>query len=656
MGIFVKQGVLNADGTVTDAIWDGYVTDVMKKLASGNGTIPGVQIGPSIPPLPGAAQLNLKDKKLFGDFHNTWRPKYEAMVRGIDTDGSYNLNKVVPFLFDPTAAAKSINASAPPLKLDEALAQMLVPTNMVPEPAGSFFSNTGDKSFTEVEKLPGMSDAEFTVAVAAKQAENASKLSEALAIPPLPPIPQVPDIKILELGYTEQYTNEINSALSPTLSYPVMASGAGMIDLAEAIASSITNPTQLPAKVMEAVGNQNAKVAPPSMQTSTFEIAANSVFEEHRAKYTAAVMLAQNIGHGVIVDALSATPFDQFGFEIMREPEEVEEASALLPDPLSGRRYKILKIIEDYLGPPPNSYVSILENKAKFEEVTKWEAPEAVQDVLKLKDAYKDTEVALGAAQSNTEKTFLVELLQELRKTARDKALTDYLEGLKELPKKLTAPVATTCNAFPPYVIARKLGMKPSEYTLNDVEINFTMGNGTKIVNQKLQLIGGLDTMRRAARLKGCWVDAMSGPNRSWDPSVGLPKPGDVLLISEGNRLFGDGTNINVTSLREKGGEPWDTDARHVGFLFDSYGTYTPDDPDYETYWLTADAGQGSVANGDQRVSYVNRPVVIPPVNNEVQIVILGEQNHYTKERKKAYLAGWLDVDKLPIAEEKEIF
>lgn len=654
MGIFVKQGVLNSDGTVTDVIWDGYVSDVMKKLASGNGTIPGVQIGPAIPPLPGAAQLNLKDKKLFGDFHETWRPKYEAMVRGIDADGGYKLSEFsgAPIM-DPTAMAKSLSANAPPLKLEDALAQMLVPASMIPEPAGVFFSNMGDKSFTEVEKLPEMTDQEFTAAVVAKEAESAAKFTEALEIPPLQPIPQVPDVKILELGYTEQYTNEVNSALSPALAYPAMI-GPGLPDLAGAVLGSLTSPQDLPKKVMEAVGNQNAKVAPPSMETSTFEIAANSVFEEHRAKYTAAVMLAQNIGHGVIVDALSATPFDQFGFEIMREPEEVEAASALLPDPLSGRRYKILKIIEDYLGPPPNSYVSILENKAKFEEVTHWEPPATVKATISLKDEYQKAQIELGEARKQGASILAIAALT----AKRDLLQKAYLGGAKlasEIQRN-QPQVATTCNAFPPYVIARKLGMKPAEYMLNDVKIDFTISSGKVIENQPLQLIGGLDTMRRAGRLKGCWVDAMSGPDRSWDPNVGLPKPGDVLLLSMGNALVGDQTKINLTSLRETGGEPWDTDARHVGFLFDSYGTYTPEDPDYETYWLTADAGQGAVANGDQRVAYVNRPVVIPPVNNEIRIVIMGEQNHVTGERKKAYVAGWLNVDKLAIAEENEIF
>ena len=193
-------------------------------------------------------------------------------------------------------------------------------------------------------------------------------------------------IKTQELGYTEQYTAELNSALSPVLAYPIMTSPAGAADLAGAIAGAITSPPELPFKVIEAVGNQNIKFAPPSMETSTFEIAVNSTFEEHRAKYTAATMLAQNIGHGTIVDAMSATPFDQGGFEIIRQPEEEEPAASLFKDPLSGRRYKILKLIEDWLGPPPKSYVSLRENESKFKELTNWSPPTDIINSLDKKE------------------------------------------------------------------------------------------------------------------------------------------------------------------------------------------------------------------------------------------------------------------------------
>jgi hypothetical protein len=663
MGIFVKQGVLNADGTVTDVIWDGFVSDVIKKMSTAQGTIPGVQIGPAVEPVAGAQALNLKDKNIFGDFHKTWRPRYEAMVRGIDADGSYKLSEFsgVPIM-DPTAMAPSIGAAPPPMSIGDALAEMAIPANPKLAPPLFFTEILADPKFTTVEKLPEMSDQEFQDACKAKEDESKLKFVEALAIPPVAPIPQIPDVKILELGYTEQYTNEINSALSPTLAYPAMI-GPGLAELAGAILDSLASPPDLPKKVMKVVGDQNAKVAPPSMETSDFEKSVNSVFEEHRAKYTAAVMLAQNIGHGTVVDALSATPFDQFGFEIMREPEEPEPAATVKLDPLSGRRYKILKIIQDYIGKPPFAYVSILEDPKKFEQVTGWSAPTAAKEANDVKEEIKKLQEeknqvynpSNNAPQLNSEQKKAK--LDELNKKIKDTQGV-YSEKMKNM--KFDKPVATTCNAFPAFVIARKLGMKPKEYTLSQT-IDYTLGDGTKKKNEPLQLVGGLDSMRKAGRLRNCWVDAMSN-NGAWDPKVGLPKMGDVLLLSMGNKLFSNSAAINLEKLRSQGGEPWDTDARHVGFLFDDVGIYFdyPEEDGEDFFWLTADAGQGSVALADQRVAYVIRPIRIPGRHAQAdpkgRIMIMGEPDYSGKRNKRAYLAGWLDVDKLSIENEAEIF
>jgi hypothetical protein len=634
MGIFEKQGVLNPDGTVTDEIWNGFVSDVIKKLSKGGSTIPGVQLGPKIEPTPGAQQLDLKNKNLFPDFHEVWRPRYEAMVKGIDAEGAYNLNKYVPFLFDPTAMAATLGATPPPMKMADAFTEMLNPANLTPP---LFFIKLADPQFTEVEKLPEMSAEEYDIAVAAKESESAGKLFEALAAPPIPPIPQIPDPKLQELGYTEQYTNEINSALSPVLAYPILATGAGAVDLVGAIGGSITNPPELPAKVLEAVGKQNIKFAPPSMETSSFEIAVNSTFEEHRAKYTAATMVAQNIGHGTIVDAMSATPFDQGGFEIIREPEEPEPAATLFKDPLSSRRYKVLQIIENWLGKPPNSFVSNLQNKEKFKELTNWEVPGEIGTALDVKK----------------EKTLLDEQLKPYTSKPVGQLTSDEKNAAEQIQQKINEknqqigdlmakakgkPIATTCNAFPIFIM-RKLGIKESEYVFKQ--------NGVQY-----QLLGGLDTMRQAARLKGCWVDAMSGPDRTWDPSVGLPKEGDIFLLSMGSHLFNN--SAKPDKLREQGSEPWDTDARHVGIFFDLVGTYTPEDPKNPVYWLTADAGQGAVASGEQKAAYVNRPVIVPD-GGGAKIIVKGEPDIFGN-RKDAFLAGWLDIDKLTIADEAQVF
>jgi len=634
MGIFEKQGVLNPDGTVTDAIWDGFVSDVVKKLSKGGGTIPGVQLGPAIEPTPGAQQLNLKNKSLFPDFHKDWRPRYEAMVRGIDADGAYQLSQYGAPIFDPTAMAKTLGAQAPPMKLPDALAAM-TPAQLAPP---VFIPGLGDPNLTEVPKLPEMTDEEYALALDEKKASSIAKMIEAMAAPPIPPIPQVPDVKLQELGYTEQYTAELNSALSPVLAYPIMTSPAGATDLAGAVAGAITSPPELPFKVIEAVGKQNIKFAPPSMETSSFEIAVNSTFEEHRAKYTAATMLAQNIGHGTIVDAMSATPFDQGGFEIIREPEEPPPAATLFKDPLSSRRYKILKIIEDWLGQPPNSYVSILENKSKFNELTKWEPPEAIQQSLQVKEKNKaiENELKEYSKKPANQLTIADNVAIAIKKAQIESGNRQIAALQKEAATG--KPIATTCNAFPIFIM-RRLGIKPTEYQFQH--------KGTTY-----QLLGGLDTMRQAARIKGFWVDAMSGPGATWDPSVGLPKEGDIFLMSVGNRLYFNPGNPD--KLREKGSEPWDTDARHVGMFFDLAGTYTPEDPNYSEFWLTADAGQGAVASGDQRAAYVNRPVIIPDGPGG-RILIMGEPDIFGN-RKQIILAGWLDIDKLTIANEAPVF
>jgi len=638
MGIFEKQGVLNPDGTVTDEIWNGFVSDVIKKLSKGGSTIPGVQLGPKIEPTPGAQQLDLKNKSLFSDFHEVWRPRYETMVKGIDAEGAYQLSQTTGApLFDPTAMAKTLGAQAPPMKLPDALMAM-TPAQAPKLLPPTFIVDLGDPGLTEVPKLPEMTDQEYALALEEKKASSIAKMVEALAVPPVPPIPQVPDVKILELGYTEQYTNEVNSALSPTLAYPLLTNPAiGAADLAGAILGGITSPPDLPGKIVEAVGKQNIKFAPPSMETSTFEIAVNSTFEEHRAKYTAATMVAQNIGHGTIVDAMSATPFDQGGFEIIREPEEPEPAATLFKDPLSSRRYKVLQLIENWLGKPPNSFVSNLQNKEKFKELTNWEVPGEIGAALeeKKKKTLLDEQIKPFTSKP------VEQLTPEEKQAAEDiqQKINEKNQQIGDLMAKAKGkPIATTCNAFPIFIM-RKLGIKQSEYVFEQ--------NGVQY-----QLLGGLDTMRQAARLKGCWVDAMSGPDRTWDPSVGLPKEGDIFLLSMGSHLFNN--SAKPDKLREQGSEPWDTDARHVGIFFDLVGTYTPEDPKNPVYWLTADAGQGAVASGEQKASYVNRPVIVP-VGGGAKIIVKGEPDIFGN-RKDAFLAGWLDIDKLTIADEAQVF
>lgn len=621
MGILKDTKVLNEDGTVPDSIWEGFISDIKKKLATGKSTIPGVQIGPPIEPNPAAKLLDLKDTSLYPDFKNVWRPRYEAMVKGIDAAPAYQLSQLLGGapIYDPTAMATSLGVPpAEPMQLPDALSAM-TPAKLPDLIPLTFITNLGDSGLTEVEKTPEMSQEEYDAAVKLKQEQGAAKIIENLAVPPLPPIPPIPDIKNQQLGYSELYSSEIQEAESLLPSWVDGTTTAGPT-LVAAILEGVSNPPEMGGKIIQGVGDINSKYSPTQMETSSFEIAVSSTFEEHRAKYTAAVTVGQKIGHGAILDGLMATPFDQGGFEIIREPENLDDEPTNFKDPLSGRRYKILQVIEEYIGDPPNSYVSLLENKGKFEEVTKFNIEEGsdLEGYITAYRARADAASAFDAAPAD-------------KKDEKKKELDEATKKLSETKKP--DKVATTCNAFPPFVMG-KIGW--DRRTQNILKLSK--------FNKELKILGGLDEMRSAARIKGWWVDAM--PNGVWDESIGLPKEGDIFLLCKDQKCYPQ-PPPNAESLKEQGIMPWDLQVQHVGVIFDMTKSYLPDK---EGEWiLTADAGQGSVAMGDQRVAYVKRQLIRGHMGKRLGLA--GEED-WNGKRTIVTLAGWLNVDLIDIPNE----
>lgn len=236
---------------------------------------------------------------------------------------------------------------------------------------------------------------------------------------------------------------------------------------------------------------------------------------------------------------------------------------------------------------------------------------------------------------------------------------------------KKFGPIATTCGSLPAYVF-RQLGVNPKhpyydgvpKGRFKDNEPTPPPGGPSGNGPAALPTIGGggLEALRQAGRYLGCWVEGIK-PDGTW---TGLfPKEGDVFLIVGDSLCYKN----NATTKQNSEGFSWnytyDTNVLHVGIIYDKYGAYLNDgeDADYENpeqganIWISADAGQGSVLNGEQKAEYVKRGIAIPLKRADGEgwagkLSIDGEQDT-NGGRPKRYLGGWIDVDKLVIVNPK---
>lgn len=339
MGYLIDAGVLDASGNLKEEVWKGYVYDVVNALKTGKGILPpGVSCGPPMKPVSGANELNLGNKDLFPEFHKTWRPRYEAMVKSMDVNGDFQLAKsgILPAI-DPTAVATLIGATPPDMgDFPACIVAMMASPPM------------GTQPFI-VKNFPDL--AANLPAVAELLSPDSAFIKAVIPSPPDLPKVTLPDPRLLEFGYTEEFNFSKDLALAPFKTQIKMMVPAIIVGELPGLLMDIAsgNPLALISFICEQIrGDQ-----PRPMSTSYTEIAAQQVLIEHQVKYQTGGFIAQNIGSGQILKAMCNAPLELGGLNMIPDEEKVFEEIKLQIKINSPIRKTCRKLIEGVLPPRP---------------------------------------------------------------------------------------------------------------------------------------------------------------------------------------------------------------------------------------------------------------------------------------------------------------
>lgn len=324
MGVLTDAGII-VDGKISDKIFKKYVLDVKEMISTGKGLFPdSIPCSQKLEPLEGSSVLNLEDEQDFSEFHSTWRPRYESMVKSLDAPGDFQLAKKAPipgiFLMDPTAVATALGATPPDLDLPGALAAMLSAQAGGP-------SLSMDKGPVPVAQYIAL----YLNSIKITPPELVAKIGSLVApSPPIPPIPSLPDIRLLDLGYTEEYNFAYDLALAPLKAHLRMMIPALIVGEMPGIITKLAQGDVL-GGLVKFVCNQVSADQPQPMSTSALEIAAQQVLQQHQVKYQALVFVGQNVGSGVIVSGLARTPLAAGGLDVFPagDEEDIDAGKAL---------------------------------------------------------------------------------------------------------------------------------------------------------------------------------------------------------------------------------------------------------------------------------------------------------------------------------------
>jgi hypothetical protein len=372
-------------------------------------------------------------------------------------------------------------------------------------------------------------------------------------------------------------------------------------------------------------------------------------------------------------------------YKIMKEDlEEAEEAEADLTELVGGVGESFVVSNQGYYNnggeqAGTSIEVAIYEKiDSQFSVRYMLEMPPNSDSKIYTQTKYRGAPTASGYynADEKQEKKYLgtIPIREKLDKAydlqQQAQAKKDSANVTKKNAKKF-GPVATTCGSLPAYVF-RQLGVNPKPPHLDGVpkgrfkddEPTPPPGGPSGNGPPALPTIGGggLEALRQAGRYLGCWVEGIK-PDGTW---TGLfPKEGDVFLIVGDSPAYKNSGTTKQNSEGFSWNYAYDNNVLHVGIIYDKYGAYLNDgeDADYENpeqganVWISADAGQGSVLNGEQKAEYVKRGIALPLKRTDGEgwagkLSIDGEQDT-NGSRPKRYLGGWIDVDKLVIANEK---
>lgn len=315
MGTLTDAGIVK-DGKATDEAFRGYVKDVIKMCSTGEGLFPdGIKCSKKVDPVPGADMLQLEDKKKFPEFHSVWRPRYDKMVSTLDADGDFQLAKTLPGIgtafMDPTAVAVAMGAHPPNMDLEKALAAMLAAQAKLV--AFDPFTPPAFQAFIGAY----MSDLNPLDPAILDKAKN-------IIIPsfPIPLIPQLPNPVLLDFGYTEQYKFDLDLALAPVKTQAKMMLPAVIIGDLPGIMTKLLQGDV--GALIQFICDQTASEQPEPMSTSSLEIAAQQILQQHQVKMQALTFVGQNIGSGVVTSGLARAP-GPAGLGILRDlPPEPE--------------------------------------------------------------------------------------------------------------------------------------------------------------------------------------------------------------------------------------------------------------------------------------------------------------------------------------------
>ena len=578
MGILQDIKVI-VDGKVSDAAFKGYINDVKKMLKTGDGIFPsGVECNKKVEPTPGAELLRLEDEELFPEFHSIWRPRYESMVFALDVPGDFQLakNGLLPMI-DPTAVATAIGVDPPDLTLEQALGAMIAGPPMGTQPFIALYFPKVAANLSELTKFLN---------------PNSDFLKILVPSPPIPAIPKLPNPLLFQLGYTERFNFEVELALAPVKTQAkLMLPALSLPNFPELVSKLLQG--DVVGGLIKFVCDQVASDQPKSMSTSSLEIAAQQVLQQHQVKYQSLCFVGQNVGSGVITKGLAtAPPSSPFGVLNVIPPEEEVEIT-YQPKLNSAIRTAAIEIISNILGPAPGGKCFYGDGTNKFEQIAPNYSP-------------------IGEATWN----YYESLSAEDKKAAS-----------KEQPALTLGRNYTTCGEFPRYVydeIYKRFSKKSKIYdgsALNDVDSNLKI---------KAMVTGaGLGSMITIGKT----IEKLNNlpPHTVWvnvDPHVGAaeadilkdPSPGDIIL-------FGKPTPIGQSPGKLPGRE-----ILHVAVVYD----VSPD------YWTTAEAGQGSKL--EQGASYTKRKIA----RDNRGIISSGGSGRLDRPAELRQVLGWLNVDLIP--------
>jgi len=639
MGVLEDVGVIK-DGKVSDSAFRKYIEDVKKMLESGQGIFPpGVTCNMDVKPTPGANLLQLEDQELFPDFHRIWRPRYENMVLSLDVPGDFQLakNGLLP-LIDPTAVATTLGLKPPPLDLPGALTAML--------------------------SGPPMGTQPFIVAYFNDIAVNPSKILEFLKpgsdfmkimIPSLsiPPLPNIPNPLLLKFGYTEQFNFELALGLAPVKTQLKLMVPALFIDKMPGIIAKLAQGDVL-GGLVKFVCDIVAEDQPKSMSTSSLEIAAQQVLQQHQVKYQALTFVGQQIGSGVVTKGLATTSFDSGGLEIIKD-EVPEDHPVFDIVPNSYIRMQIADIIRNILPPikigdgiaypsdafkavAPSYHVTQIKSGAKKKVKKKVTDPKT----KKTTEVEVEEDVLLGAKDS-------IEYYQLMKKTNPDAAaqLAEKVKADGGDTKGLEQNINyTTCGDWARYVYSAlydKLGFDLKNRKKYSVATAYQGGKAHVAIGPKggtlssVALAGG--GLSSAFIIGRCIENELGLPLCTVWVNADLHTGGEAAVDVIKNRYPRLGDAILDMSTEKIGSSIAQLPGRYVEHVSIFHERRFEGGVEY---WITSDGGQGSREN--QAVLWCKKRIDRDPNYG----ILLNRNKSDLSGHRSRIIGGWLDIDGVP--------